>query len=293
MNYEQSKEQYDYGNSYYVYVHIFPDGKLYVGSTRQEPKKRWRYGKGYKNSKTVYEPILKYGWDNIKHIVLFSNIDFDRAMIIEQELIKKYDTRNPEKGYNTKCGGQFFTNHSDDFLEKIKNRMRGNTYCVGRKLRPEHIEALRRSNCGSHRPSPYKGKHIHTEERKKMFSEMAKERWKNPEYREAHRLHHPNMSGKNNPMYGKHHSEEAKQKIRKAHLGKPYKLSDEERRKRSERASKPVYKLDKSGNIICKYKSIKEASEDAGAKSTNISFCCRNKNRTAKGFMWRYADDID
>lgn len=184
MNYNQAKKQYDYGNSYSVYVHVFPNGKLYIGSTRQEPKKRWRYGGGYKNTKTIYEPILKYGWENIKHIVLFHN-------------------------------------------------------------RERYI-----NNC-------------------------------------------PDRSGENNPMYGKHHSSETKQKIREAHLGKPLNLSVEQRKRRSERVSKPVYKLDKEGNILCKYNSIKEASIDVNAKATNIGLCCREKNRTAKGFMWRYANEID
>lgn len=293
MNYNQAKKQYDYGNSYSVYVHVFPNGKLYIGSTRQEPKKRWRYGGGYKNTKTIYEPILKYGWENIKHIVLFHNIDFDKAMIIEQELIKKYDTTNPDKGYNTKSGGQFYTEHSKEFLENMKKRMIGNTYCVGRKLRPEHIEALRRSNSGKHRPSPLKGKHFHTEESKRIMSEKAKERWKNQEIRERYINNCPDRSGENNPMYGKHHSSETKQKIREAHLGKPLNLSVEQRKRRSERVSKPVYKLDKEGNILCKYNSIKEASIDVNAKATNIGLCCREKNRTAKGFMWRYANEID
>lgn len=52
--------------NYSVYVHVFPNGKLYIGATRQEPKKRWRGGGGYRNQKAMHEAILKYGWDNIK-----------------------------------------------------------------------------------------------------------------------------------------------------------------------------------------------------------------------------------
>lgn len=47
--------------NYSVYVHVFPNGKLYIGATRQEPKKRWRSGGGYRNQKAMYEAILKYG----------------------------------------------------------------------------------------------------------------------------------------------------------------------------------------------------------------------------------------
>ena len=74
--------------NYSVYVHVFPNGKLYIGVTRQEPKKRWRSGGGYRNQKAMYEAILKYGWDNIKHIVLVSNLKEDMAMEIEKALIE-------------------------------------------------------------------------------------------------------------------------------------------------------------------------------------------------------------
>lgn len=54
----------------------------------------------------------------------------------------------------------------------------------------------------------------------------------------------------------------------------------------------PVYKLDMQGNIIKKYNKMKDACIDNNAKSSNISFCCKNKNRTCKGFYWRYEQDI-
>lgn len=31
----------------YLYMHICPNGKKYVGITIQEPNQRWRDGKGY------------------------------------------------------------------------------------------------------------------------------------------------------------------------------------------------------------------------------------------------------
>ena len=65
-------------------------------------KKRWRGGGGYRNQKAMHEAILKYGWDNIKHIVLISNLKEDMAMEIEKALIEKYSTQDTLYGYNTK-----------------------------------------------------------------------------------------------------------------------------------------------------------------------------------------------
>lgn len=40
-----NEKKYD---GYSVYAHIFPNGKIYIGATRQEPKRRWSGGCGYK-----------------------------------------------------------------------------------------------------------------------------------------------------------------------------------------------------------------------------------------------------
>ena len=31
-------------NNYYVYKHTFPNNKVYIGITQQEPQKRWKNG---------------------------------------------------------------------------------------------------------------------------------------------------------------------------------------------------------------------------------------------------------
>ena len=55
--------------SYTVYKHTFPNNKVYIGITSQSVSRRWRNGEGYRNKQQlIYRAILKYGWDNIKHI---------------------------------------------------------------------------------------------------------------------------------------------------------------------------------------------------------------------------------
>jgi predicted GIY-YIG superfamily endonuclease len=54
-------------NNYKVYMHTFPDNKVYIGITRQSLSQRWgKDGYGYQKQ-PVYNAIKKYGWDNIKH----------------------------------------------------------------------------------------------------------------------------------------------------------------------------------------------------------------------------------
>ena len=87
-------------------MHICPNGKKYVGITIQEPNQRWRDGKGYYKNKHFYNAILKYGWDNIQHIILFSDLTEDEANEIEEKLIDEMDLTNPKNGYNLHTGGR-------------------------------------------------------------------------------------------------------------------------------------------------------------------------------------------
>lgn len=88
--------------NYCVYEHIFPNGMIYIGLTKQNVKDRWENGYGYK-SQPVYEHILEYGWENVKHFIVEDSLTASEAQVLEKELIKKYK----DKGiaYNEDDGG--------------------------------------------------------------------------------------------------------------------------------------------------------------------------------------------
>jgi len=55
-------------NSYCVYIHTSPSGKMYVGITGKEPERRWGInGNNYMLDKCFWKAIQKYGWENIRH----------------------------------------------------------------------------------------------------------------------------------------------------------------------------------------------------------------------------------
>lgn len=37
-------------NSYTVYKHTSPSGKVYIGITKKKPEYRWNHGRGYKET---------------------------------------------------------------------------------------------------------------------------------------------------------------------------------------------------------------------------------------------------
>lgn len=75
---------------YVIYKHTSPSGKVYIGQTNQVPSIRFRNGCGYKSSKKFYNSILKYGWENFKHEILFEGLNKISADCIETDLIYYY-----------------------------------------------------------------------------------------------------------------------------------------------------------------------------------------------------------
>lgn len=92
--------------NYCVYKHTCPNGKAYIGITSRPPKSRWKSGYGYESNKHFFNAIRVFGWQNIKHEVLYSGLSKEEACAAEIELISKLDTTNPEKGYNHSSGGE-------------------------------------------------------------------------------------------------------------------------------------------------------------------------------------------
>ena len=81
------------------------------------------------------------------------------------------------------------------------------------------------------------------------------------------------FKGENHPMYGKHHTEETRQKLKE--------LSN----------SIKVVQLDKDYNVIKVWDSAKEVERETGYYNTNVNGCCRGKIKTYKGFIWIYYED--
>lgn len=97
---------YQYRVPYCVYKHTSPNGKIYFGITCQEPETRWLKGNGYIDNTLFYKDICRYGWDNIKHDILYDDLDEFEAAKIERELIELNKTANESYGYNIDKGGK-------------------------------------------------------------------------------------------------------------------------------------------------------------------------------------------
>lgn len=160
------------------------NNKVYVGQTIN-----WQ-DKSYLGSGTAFVNALKkYGRKNFKRETL--KLCYSQAQLDAWEtvMVRKYDSTNPEKGYNILPGT------ANNFGQINPARL------------PEVQEKIKRKKAGK-----YKGKNCYwygkelSDETKKKLSKAAKKRLSDP---------------RNNPMYGKKQSEEARQKIANSRKGKP------------------------------------------------------------------------
>ena len=157
--------------SYCVYKHTCPNGKIYIGITGKNPLRRWREGQGYIHNQYFFNAILKYGWDNIKHEILFTNLTKEEACEKEIELIAEYKSNNPEFGYNLTSGGEYFI-HSEEVKKKMSNagklRIGEKNGFYGKRHSEDSIhkmsESLKGKYCGEQHPNARKVINLETNE---------------------------------------------------------------------------------------------------------------------------------
>ena len=116
--------------SYYVYIHICPNKKRYVGITTTDLRRRWQNGYGYPSNKHFTYAIRKYKWTNIAHEVF--EVETEGEMYyLEKYLIAYYHSNDPKYGYNKSEGGEkgpTGCKRSPEVKQRISDKLRGHKY---------------------------------------------------------------------------------------------------------------------------------------------------------------------
>lgn len=252
----------------YLYMHISPSGRKYIGITKQEPNERWKNGKGYKNNPYFERAIKKYGWDNFQHIILFDGLTEDEANELEKIYIDMFDTTNPKKGYNLHTGGNHHT-VSERSKEKYRKTIKGRY--VGEK-------------------NPFYGKH-HSQEVLDMMRIRVEKYSLDGEYietyasvREAAEKNNTNMSDISKTCRGVR---------KKTCQGFQWKFENDPKEikpyRRRAHNCKTVLQIDVHGAVIRTYQSLTEAGKQFGTNADKcIGDCCRGDQLTAYGYRWEY-----
>lgn len=140
-------------NAYKVYIHIFPNGKKYVGITCRTLKQRFKCGYGYVHNSHMMNAIKKYGWTNIEHKLLADGLTKKDAEQMEIDLIKKYDLTNHSKGYNIELGGKATNRITEETRKKLREKCSGkNNARYGVEVSQETREKMRQAKLGKKQP---------------------------------------------------------------------------------------------------------------------------------------------
>lgn len=155
-----------------VYQHRnLRNGKSYIGMTSQNPKRRWRSGKGYKNNLRMWSDIQNSDWNtDWEHSIIGQFEDKDEALKYEAFLIAMLGTvRN---GYNTSAYASHHCKHTEESKKKMSEAQTGEkAYWYGKHHSEESKQKMSDNHADfSGENNPNFGKH-HSEETKKKMSE--------------------------------------------------------------------------------------------------------------------------
>ena len=237
------------------------NNKKYIGQTQQgREEKRWQEHFVYtvNDNKLLHNAIRKYGSENFE--VKTIETDIPEELIDEREryYIKYYNTFYLNKqGYNMTEGGQGI--HGYIHTEETKQQIKESNLATWQKIKEEEPE--RYAQLCLNRSLANKGKPKSAEHRAKM-SVIASTR-----------------TGEKNPFYGKHFSEESKEKQRENWRNK----------------CEPIKAFSaQTGQLYKKYYTAMDAVRDLNLQSSansRIITICKEQKGVGYGFIWRYEKD--
>lgn len=274
------------------------NNKIYIGQTVNYKRRISDHKSALRNNRHPNQH-LQNAWNKDKEnnftFSLLEECSIETLDEKEQYYIKKYNSIDPDKGYNKESGGSLNKCMSEESRKKLSEAI------MGHPVSAETIKKLKEANIG---------KHLSDETKKKMSEFYAKKRIelgkpeKKPKLTKEELYLKQKEAGKRlmeynrshgNPMKGKHPSEETRKKMSNAKTGvtpwnKGIPRSEEQKRKQSEKM-KGISNLhrwkkvvDVTNNII--YDSVTIAEKETGIK--HISACARGERNSAGGRQWKY-----
>lgn len=213
--------------------------KKYIGQSI-DVNDRWRRHKSELIHKTHCNDYLqnawnKYGEDDFKFYVL----EYCKNIELnerENYYISLYDTLDHNYGYNLKSGGQNGGSTVSDYVRKKMSKSVKQSYLNNVNLK---------------------------EKRKKD----ALNQWSNPEIKSK-------IIGINNGMYGKHHTEESRQKISTSRKGIPSPRKN----------TTPVFCIE----LNQKFNDATTAAKELSLDSSGILKVCQGKRKTCGGYHFNF-----
>lgn len=317
------KCRYDDGKKIYkVYKHTTPNGKVYIGITKQSFDRRTQNGKGYSTQRLFWRAIKKYGWNNIKHEIIEDNLTHDEACEREQYYIKIFHSNNPKYGYNISSGGEssngrgmFVGQYYNDKLVNVFESVSitANIFGVSETTIYNYINN-QKNYCGYYFKEIPKEDYVQNtpnEEHIKNFKQYVnKNNKKHLKNKKGNIVKICQYSLEGNYLKTFNSIGEAERETLDTNISTALK-KDNHKSKNSlwfyedekpthveayryiHNTQRRIIQLDRQLHIIEKFESINDAIKKTGICRSSIWRCCSKHNKTAGGYIWRYADEVE
>lgn len=266
-------------NTYCVYKHTAPNGKVYIGVTRKKPNRRWNNGKGYIRNKHFYSAIQKYGWGNIKHEIVLEGLTKEQASQGERALIRLHKANDPAHGYNHTSGGYDGYELNDAqkraISERAHRQFSDDEFKTKFDLMMKDPDRRKRVSDGlrQYYQSPEAREKASFAQKKKLEDDSYRERLRDAaRKRSADREYREKLS---RVLTKKRNTEEYKQSV----TGE-----------RNPNA-KGVLQYSLDGTLIKRFGSIADACRTCDGDHANIVACASGRIKYAYGFIWVYEGD--
>ena len=295
-------------NKYYTYAYLREDRTPYYIGKGQTDRIYKRNGRRTKPPK-----------DRSRIIFLKQNLTEEEAFKHEIYMIAVFGRKDLGTGilHNRTNGGDGCSGlvMSEETKRKISESTKGRLSPLkGKNHSEEAKQKISQANKGKKMPEEakkkisesQKGKFL-SEEHKKKIGEESKKKWKNGCFTEQSYEKWRNAAkGEKNGMYGKTHTEEAREKIRNTHLGRTWsdelKLkksnsmkgknnhfygrthTDEVKEKIIERHRKLYKLITPDGDLIEEYSTIRELCHKYNLERKQLSDLIKGNKKTYKGW---------
>lgn len=200
--------------------------KQYVGITKFSLEERFL--QHTKRGFILTEAIQKYGKTKFSIELIEEVESAERAYELEMYYIKKYNTKTPN-GYNLTDGGDgiFGWTPSDEYKKECSERTKKlhiekKVGMYGKKHTDESKKKMSDASKGKEKPWLI-GRKV-SEETKEKISQSNKGKTVLENTKHKISENHHNVSGENNPMYGKKHSTQSIEKMKLKAKNRPKRI---------------------------------------------------------------------
>jgi hypothetical protein len=244
-----------------IYKITNPKGRIYIGQTIDWIRRQSNYKRlNCKSQTQLYNSIKKYGWDlHIKEIIEECSIE----NLGKREKYWKDYYNSIQEGMNIRYDEEKGGKLSKSTCEKISKVKKGVKYSKESSLKKSLSLKGNQNKLGT------------------ILSQKSKDKISK------------SLKGKLKPKgFGdKIKSKERNKKISKSHIGKTHPRTQEWSNKIGNSNKKPIIQYDLKGNFIKEWDSAKSISIYIGRSPSPITACCKGKQKTCYGFIFKYKNE--